>query len=86
MALKACRQALIDAGNCRRQVNQQTVRLRRLFKWAVAQELIPATVLTGLQTVSGLRLGHTKAPDREPVGPVCDEYVDAIKSYVGRPV
>ncbi len=31
--------------------------MRRLFKWGVAQELVPATVLHGLQAVPGPKRG-----------------------------
>jgi hypothetical protein len=44
LALKAVRQKFIDLGWCRKTVNQQIERLRRIFRWAVAEELVPPSV------------------------------------------
>ena len=37
--LKTVRQIWIDRGRCRNYINQNTGRVRRIFKWAVAEEL-----------------------------------------------
>src|SRR5262245_12113212 len=39
LALKTVRQSMVDAGLCRRVVNQRVGRIRRMFKWAVAEQL-----------------------------------------------
>ncbi|MGB2985457.1 MAG: site-specific integrase [Phycisphaerae bacterium] len=85
-ALKAVRQAMIDGGLCRRSVNQRIVRVRAVFKWGVAEELVPPDVLHGLQAVSGLKRGRTVARESEPVTPVPEGYVDAVRPYVSRQV
>ena len=41
LKLKAVRQSMIDAGVSRGVVNQRVGRAKRLFKWAVAEELYP---------------------------------------------
>ena len=43
--LKAVRQRMVDAGLCRTTINTGIGRIRRMFRWAVAEELVPATVL-----------------------------------------
>ena len=86
LALKAVRQRMIDAGICRRQINQRTNRLRRVFKWAVGNELIPPSVLEGLRAVEPLKKGRTTAPESKPVRPVADADVDAILPFVSRQV
>ncbi len=48
LALKAVRQRWIDQGICRRQINQRTHRVRRIFKWGVENEHVPAEVLHAL--------------------------------------
>jgi hypothetical protein len=44
LALVACRQKLIEAGICRKRINQHVTRIRHVFKWGVARELVPETV------------------------------------------
>jgi hypothetical protein len=44
LALKAVRQQFLNAGWCRTTVNQQTERVRRIFKWAASEELVPPAV------------------------------------------
>lgn len=84
LAFKAVRQRFVDLGWCRKTVNQQIERLRRIFRWAVAEELVPPSVHAALVAVPGLRRGRTEAPDREPVKPVPDEIVDATLPMLGR--
>ncbi len=85
-ALKAIRQKMIDAGWCRPYVNKQLNRIRHLFKWAVAEELVPAAVLHGLQAVAGLKRGRSDAPDPEPVKPVSMDLVNPIQPFVAKQV
>ncbi len=85
-ALKACRQALIDAGHVRTAVNRHVHRMKAMFKWAVEQELVPASVLHGLQAVSGLKRGRSEAPEAPPVRPVPVEHVEVIREHVPAPV
>src|SRR5258708_26544602 len=54
LALKVVRQKMIDSGWCRGVVNQRIGRIRRMFRWAVENELIAASVLHGLHAVRGL--------------------------------
>ena len=80
--LKAVRQHLIEGGLCRRVVNARVERIKRLFKWAVAEELIPPSVYHGLQAVAGLTFGRTSARETEPIRPVPDLYVAAVLPFV----
>jgi integrase len=82
LMLKAARQKMIDAGLARTTINMNVMRARRMFKWGVSEELIPATVLVGLQSLSGLRAGRTKAREPQPVEPVSLGAIDAIKPHV----
>ncbi len=86
LALKACRQALVGAGLCRNVVNKHVSRIKRVFKWAVENELVPAGVYHGLQAVGGLRKGRSPARETDPVRPVPDEYVDAVHPHVSPPI
>ena len=80
LALVACRQKLIEAGICRKRINQHVGRIRQLFKWGVAREMVPETVWRALCAVEGLRLGE--ALETEPVKPVPEEHIAAIKPFV----
>lgn len=86
LALKAVRQSMIDAGLCRTEVNKRVGRVVRMFKYAVENEMVPASVHHGLKAVAGLRKGRSQARESEPVRPVPDAFVDAIRPHVARQV
>jgi integrase len=86
LALKAVRQKMIETGWCRAFVNRQVNRVRRMFRWAVSEELIPAHVYHGLQSVEGLRRGKSGAREKAPVRPVPEAFVDAVLPYLLPPV
>jgi integrase len=56
-ALKAVREAMNKLDWSRGYINHQINRVRRMFRWATEEELIPATVYHALQAVRGLRKG-----------------------------
>ena len=82
LALKVVREAMIANGWARTYVNAQIGRVRRLFKWGVENELVPPSILHGLQAVSGLRRGKTEAAERDPVQPVSDHVVQATLPHL----
>lgn len=84
--LKAVRDAMIAEGLARTTINGAAGRIRRMFRWAVGDELVPASVLTGLQAVRDLQYGRTQARETEPVLPVPDAFVDAALPHLSRPV
>ena len=96
LALKAVRQKMIDGYEhpkygpqralCGGVVNQRVGRVRRMFKWAVENELVPPSVLLGLQAVRGLQQGRSQARETEPVTPVPEAFVEAILPHVRPPV
>ena len=80
LALVACRQELIEAGFCRKRINQHVTRIRQMFKWGVAREMVPETTWRALCAVEGLRYGE--AAETEPVKPVPEDHVEAIEPFV----
>ncbi|MCY2989942.1 MAG: site-specific integrase [Planctomycetota bacterium] len=76
LALKAVRQKMIDARLCRNVINSRISKIKRVFRWAVSEELAPASVVTALATVAGLEAGRTAARETKPVKPVADEVVE----------
>ena len=85
-ALKEVRQAMIDAGCVRTSINRMVDRVRRAFRWAVADELLPVSVSQALDCVSGLREGRTPAKESDPILPVSQHFIDAVEPYVSRQV
>lgn len=86
LRLKAVRQEMIRLNLCRRVVNSRVNRVRRLFKWGVENELVPATILHGLQAVAALKRGRSEARETPGVKPAPDAYVDAVLEVVSTPV
>jgi integrase len=86
LALKACRQKMVEKGWSRGYVNAQIDRLRRMFRWAGAEELLPVTVYQNLQAVPGLRRGKSEARETARVKPADPEHVKAALHHMPRPV
>lgn len=84
--LKAVRQKMLEKGWCRGYVNHQVDRVRRVFKWAVAEELVPGEVHHALQAVAGVRRGVPGVRESEPVRPVPEAFVEAAKPFLPPPV
>jgi integrase len=63
---------------CRGTVNKHVHRVRRMFRWAVSQELLPASVWQALLSVPALRRGAKNVRDRDPVRAVTRADVDAV--------
>jgi integrase len=57
-----------------------------MFKWAVAEELVPPSLYHGLQAVPGLKKERTAARETAPVRPVDDANVEAVLPLLTRPV
>lgn len=81
-ALKAVRQSMIDAGLARTTINGAVARIRRMYRWAVSEELVPPAVLLGLEAVRDLQPGRSDAREPEDVRPVPDAFVDAVRPHV----
>jgi len=81
-ALKAVRRHMVDQTLSRGVVNHRLSRIKRAFKWAAAEELIPPSVFHGLQAVGGLRFGQTQARETEPIRPIADLYVAIVLPFV----
>ena len=85
-ALRTVRNEMVNRGWCRNTVNRSVLRVKQVFRWAVAQELIEPSVYEALRAISGLRQGRTKARESEPVKPVPEAHIKAIKPHVSKQV
>jgi len=70
----------------RKTVNSYIARIRRVFRWSVAQELLPADVYHALSAVEGLKHGRSEARETNGVHPVPQKHIDAIEGRVSRQV
>ena len=77
LALKVVRANFIERRLSRGVINQNMGRIRRMFRWAVSEELLPASTHQALCAVQGLQRGRTTARETKPVPPVDDGTVDA---------
>lgn len=71
--LKVVRQAMVDDDRVREQVNKRTSQVRQFFRWCVEEQLVPPTVLLGLQAVRPLACGRSGVKEglpRQPADPV----------------
>ena len=81
-ALKALRDAWVGAGLSRKVINGRVGAVRRVFRWAVGEELAAPELFQRLQAVEGLRAGQTEAPDRAPVRPAVLDDVDRVLPHL----
>ncbi len=77
LSLQEARDAMVESGWSRKYVNKQVSRIRRMFRFGVANELVQAEVYQALAAVPDLKKGRTKAPEYEPVMPVTDAVINA---------
>lgn len=84
--LKALQNACIDDGLSRTTINATVARVRRMFRWAVSEELVPTSVIVGLDTVRDLCKGRTPAKEPEPVRPVSTEHINLTLPKLPRQV
>ena len=82
LALKAVRQKMVDSGLTRQGINARVNRIKRVFRWAVSEQLAPVDVIIALATVAGLEAGRTAAPETKPVTPVSDGVVEATLPWL----
>jgi integrase len=80
--LKAVRQVLVTRGLGRTYINATVHRIVRLFRWAVAEGLLPPTVPQALAMVPGLRKGRSEARETDPVRPVDMQVVQATLPHL----
>jgi hypothetical protein len=57
--LAAVRAKMVELDLCRTVINKRIDRVKRAFKWAVSEELLPVSVYEALRTLAGLRRGRS---------------------------
>jgi integrase len=86
LALQACRETMIGKDWCRSHINKQVDRIKRMFKWATRQQMIPGGVYEALRCVDGLKRGRTTAREGGRVKPISDADIQATIEHLPRVV
>lgn len=82
LRLKKIQRTLVEEGRkCRTEINKQVKRIRRVFSWAVSEELVPPSVHAALTKVEGLKRGRTEAREAPKVKPVDDVVVEETLKF-----
>lgn len=63
-------------------INSHVHRIRRVFRWCASREMIPASVVTGLEMVPSLAAARSAARESKPVKPVPIEHVIATLPFL----
>ena len=61
---------------CRNEINKRVKRIRRMVKWGIENEMVPANVLVSLQAVAALKRGRSEAHESIGVKPVARVVVE----------
>ena len=81
--LKAVRERMIASGLRRKVLNDRVWRIKHLFRWAVAEELVSEGVALRLSNVAGLRKGRRPdVPESQRVTPVDIDAVEAVLPHL----
>lgn len=72
----------IARGLARKVINKHISRIKRLFRWAVEEEILPVTVHQALLTVQGLRRGRNQGRERPRIRPVSDNDFQAVLPHL----
>lgn len=80
--LKAVQAQEVTIGRPRVTVNRISKTIRRAFKWAAGEELVPATVWHALQAVPAIQKGRSEAPELEPIDEVPEWVVEATLPHI----
>ena len=81
-AFKLVRDSLIREGLSRKYINDSMGRIRRMFRWASNEEMVPVTVFQALAAIPGLKKGRSEARETEPILPVSDVDVEAVLPHL----
>jgi integrase len=82
LALQAVREVMIGKDWCRKHINKQVDRVKRCFKWATRQQMIPGGVYEALRCVDGLKRGRTTAREGTKVMPIGDADIHATLEHL----
>lgn len=83
MQFKAVREHIARTGDrSRKYVNKLCDKIKRMFKWAASESLLPASIAESLSMVDSLKEGRTNLRETEEVQPVDESVVVATLDHL----
>lgn len=82
LALQALREECVKLGWSRTYLNRNVSRVKAIFRWGVAQQILPASLHHALDAVDGIRKGRANVRESEPVKPVTPATIAATLSHL----
>jgi integrase len=80
--LRLVRDEMIRRKWSRRHINSAIGRIKRCFKWAASEEMIPGSVALDLRTLAGLQPDRSEAREKPEIGAVPEEHIQAVLRHV----
>lgn len=81
-ALKLAREAMIQRGWARSNVNHHVNVVKRVWKWLASEELVSAEAYGSVRAVEALKAGRTTAPESAKVTPANAADVEAVLPHL----
>lgn len=85
-ALRTIQNSWVDKELARKTINDYMKVIAQMFKWAAPHEKVDIMIYHSISTVGKLKEGRSNAKESEPIKPVLDSHVDAVKPYVSRQI
>lgn len=73
---------VVRKGMARKCINKLIGRVKRMYAWAVEEELVPVAVHSTLARVKGLKKGKSAARETPRVRPVSDDHVQKVLTFL----
>jgi integrase len=73
---------LLRQGMARKNINKQVGCIKRMFAWAVEEELVPVHVYQALTCIKGLKKGKGQAREKPRVKPVPEAHIEATLPHL----
>lgn len=73
---------LVEQSRPRKGCNTIVKAVKRLFRWAESQELVPGGTVHGLDSVEPLKRGRTAAAELPPVKPVSEDIIRVTNKHL----
>lgn len=86
LKLRQVQTAFVEKKLARSQVNRSLWRVIRIFSWAISYDLIPSSILVGLQTVPGLKKGAPGTHEAPGVDSVEFDLVKVTLPHLHEPI
>lgn len=84
--LELVRNSMIDGSLARKTINGRVSRIRRMFRWASKEGLVPAITYHGLLALDGLKFNRSRARETKRVMPVPVEHVSETLRHLNEHV